>query len=64
MTLANLLRSCRFAYVVVRDSLTGDCLFQGTETSVLHSANCDDYTVECCTPAIYGTIPALYVEVI
>ena len=64
MTLSNLLRSCRSAYVVVRDSLTGECLFQGTETSVLHSANCDDYLVEYCTPAIYGTNPVLYVEVI
>ena len=64
MTLSNLLRFCRSAHVVVRDSLTGEILFRGSETTVLHTDNCDDYTVEYYTPAVYKAKPVLYVEVI
>lgn len=51
MTLAELLRHARCSYVVVRDSLSGDCLMQGTDSSVLHTANCEDYMVEYFTAA-------------
>lgn len=63
MTLAELLKHARSSYVVVRDSLSGDCLYQGTDSSVLHSASCEDYIVEYFTAAYY-TEPIIYVEVL
>lgn len=36
---------------------------QGTESSVLHTANCEDYIVEYFTAAYY-TEPIIYVEVL
>lgn len=58
------MRHARSSYVVVRDSLSGDCLFQGSDCSVLHTANCEDYMVEYFAPACYGSDICLYVEVL
>lgn len=64
MTLSALLRESKNNNVIVRDALSGDCLFQGSDNLILHSAKCDDFIVESYSAAYQSSEPVLYVEVI
>lgn len=64
MTLAELLRHARASEVLVRDSLSGDCIMRGTESSVLHTENCEDYIVEFFMATTFDKDPVILVEVL
>lgn len=63
MTLADFLKHSRNTYVYVYDELSGDCIMQGTDNSVLHTENCEDYIVDNFNAGFYGK-PVIYVEVL